>query len=138
MASSTYTQEVADEICALLESGESLNAVCKRDRMPLEQTVRGWARDDREGFAAKYARAREIGYLRLADEILEISDDGTRDTYKDEAGVERTDQDHIARSRLRVDSRKWLLSKMLPKVFGDKIEGEVTHTGTITVRIGGG
>ena len=81
--------------------------------------------DDAEGFAAQYARARSIGYERLADEILTISDDGLNDTYTDENGNVRTDQDVIARSRLRVDSRKWMLAKMLPKVYGDK----VTHQG---------
>jgi hypothetical protein len=74
-------------------------------------------------------RAREIGYLRLADELLDISDDATNDYMIRKNGdddEEVVNHDHIARSRLRVDTRKWLLSKMLPKVFGDKITQEVT------------
>jgi len=123
----TFTQELADEICAQLESGLSLNAICKREDMPTEAAVRAWARDDYQGFASKYARAREIGYLRLADEIIEISDEATQDTYIDSYGNERTNQEVVARSRLRVDSRKWLLSKMLPKVYGEKVDH--THGG---------
>jgi hypothetical protein len=82
---------------------------------------------DREGFFAQYTQAREIGYMAMADEALEIADDGRNDTYKTEEGQEATNHDVIARSRLRVDTRKWLLSKALPKVFGDKIVQE--HVG---------
>jgi hypothetical protein len=124
---SEYTAEVATAICARLASGETLRAICRDDGMPAESTVRGWALDDREGFAAQYARSREIGYMAMADEALEIADDGSNDTYKTEEGQEATNHDVIARSRLRVDTRKWLLSKALPKVFGDKIVQE--HTG---------
>jgi hypothetical protein len=94
--------------------------------MPAESTVRLWSLKDEGEFPAKYARAREVGYLRLADELLEISDDGTNDYTTNKDGEEVVNYDHIARSKLRVDTRKWLLSKMLPKVFGDKITQEVT------------
>lgn len=97
--------------------------------MPSEATVRAWALDDVEGFAAHYTRARELGYECLADDILEISDDGKNDTYTDDDGNVRTDQDVIARSRLRVDSRKWMLAKMLPKRYGEKLD--LNHSGSI-------
>lgn len=119
---STFTQETADAICARLAEGESLNSICKDEAFPPESTVRRWALDDEQGFSANYARAREVGYLRMADEITQIADNGSNDTYTDDEGNERTNQDVIARSRLRVDTRKWLLSKMLPKVYGDKLE----------------
>lgn len=122
-----YTQEIADRICARLAEGESLRAICRTEGMPSEATVRAWALDDVEGFASQYARAREIGYERLADEILDISDDSTGDVVVDDHGNERTDAERVARSRLRVDSRKWLLSKMLPKKYGEKVTTE--HTG---------
>jgi hypothetical protein len=73
-----------------------------------------------------------MGYLKLADELLEIADDGTNDWMK-RFGKDGEDLgwalngEHIARSRLRVDTRKWLLSKCLPKVFGDRIATE--HSG---------
>lgn len=106
---SKFTQALADSICARLSNGETLRAICRDEGMPRESTVRAWALDDVGGFYAHYARAREIGYAGLADELAEIAD-GTGDP---------------ARDRLRVDTRKWLLSKALPKVYGDKVE----HTG---------
>lgn len=61
----------------------------------------------------------------MAEEILEIADNGENDTYIDEHGNKRTDHDVVARSRLRVDARKWLASKMAPKRYGDKVETTV-------------
>lgn len=106
---SKFTKVLADAICARLADGETLRAICRDKDMPPESTVRTWALDNKD-FYAQYARAREIGYQGLADELTEIADDTKGDP---------------ARDRLRVDTRKWLLSKALPKVYGDKIE----HTG---------
>jgi len=125
-----YTQEAADEICRRLAEGETLRQICKDQHLPGESTVRNWVTDDREGFAAHYARAREAGYQRMADEIIEISDDGSNDWMK------RNDEDnegyslngeHVQRSRLRVETRKWLLSKALPKIYGEKIQIDARH-----------
>ncbi len=58
----------------------------------------------------------------LAEEILEIADDGSNDTYETEDGHEKVNTDVINRSRLRVDTRKWLMSKLAPKKYGDKVE----------------
>ena len=67
----------------------------------------------------------------MADETLEIADDSSHDTITDDEGNERFNSEFAARSRLRVDTRKWLLSKALPKVYGDKITTE--HTGRVTI-----
>lgn len=96
--------------------------------MPDHSTVIGWVTAN-EAFSNQYARARETGYAVMADELIEIADDGRNDTYKDEEGNEKPAIDVIARSRLRVDTRKWLLSKALPKIYGDK--QQVEHSGTI-------
>lgn len=104
---STYTPEIAKAICERLAAGETLRSICRGDDMPAEAAVRAWALDDVEGFSAHYARAREIGYATLGDQILEIADDADGDPKRD---------------RLRVDTRKWLLSKVLPKIYGDKLE----------------
>lgn len=96
--------------------------------MPGMTTVLRWLADEEKPeFRLQYAYAREAQADLLAEEILEIADDGSNDTYEDADGNQRTDQDVIARSRLRVDARKWLASKMAPKRYGDKIEA--THTG---------
>lgn len=119
-----YTEELAARICARLAEGYSLREVCRDEGMPSEATVRRWALEDREGFSAQYARAREIGYHAMADELLEISDDGRNDWIErqgDKGVGYEANGEHLQRSRLRVDTRKWLLSKALPKVYGDKI-----------------
>jgi hypothetical protein len=87
--------------------------------MPAESTVRSWALEDREGFSAQYARAREIGYHAMADEVLDIADDGRND-WMEREGASVLNAEAIARSRLRFDARRWLLSKALPKIYGDK------------------
>lgn len=98
--------------------------------MPDKSAVLGWANGDREGFSQRYARARELQAHSIADELLEIADDGSNDWMerqgKDESGGWELNGEHIQRSRVRLDTRKWLLSKMLPKSYGDKSQVEVT------------
>ena len=86
---STYSQEIADEVCRRLAGGESLRAICRDEGIPDELTVRLWALDDREGFATQYARAREVQYLAIADELLEIADDGRNDWMQRRGNDER-------------------------------------------------
>jgi len=71
-------------------------------------------------FSVAYAHARELGWHKIADEILEISDDSTRDLIEHPNGTFSVDHEHINRARLRVDSRKWLLAKMLPHIYAEK------------------
>ena len=123
---SGYTPAVGKAICKMLASGMTLNQICKRPWMPPQSTVATWALNPQHPFADKYARAREIGYHRMADAITEIADDARNDFMEIEAknGGMTTVVDHevVARSRLRVEARKWLLSKALPKIYGDKSE----------------
>lgn len=114
---SVYTPEIADEICRRLADGEGLVAICRDKHMPAEAAVRKWALDDREGFYARYARAREIQAERWADEIIDIAD-GDGDWQ---------------RARLRVDTRKWLVAKVLPKKYGERVDHNVS--GGVTVKI---
>ena len=135
-----YSAEVAEKVCRELVTGRTLIDVCKDDGMPSEAAVRLWALEDRgPGFAAQYARAREIGYLRMADEVMGIADDGFNDwmdRQKRDGSTERViDQEHIQRSRLRFDARRWLLSKALPKIYGDKLELGGPDGGPIQVSV---
>lgn len=139
---STYTREIADQVCVRLAGGESLRAICAPDDMPAESTVRLWNTDNVDGFAARYARAREGQADFLAEEIIEISDNATNDWMERQSEAEKgagvnngwvLNGEHVQRSRLRVDARKWFASKVAPKKYGDKLD--VDHTGGITVTI---
>lgn len=122
---SDYSPETAVLICARMGEGESLSSICRDDAMPSMSTVFRWLAADKE-FQDNYARAMDARATLLAEEILQIADDGRNDTYKDEDGHEATNHDVIARSRLRVDSRKWIAARMSPKKYGDKVTQEIT------------
>jgi len=101
------TPEVVGEICGRLASGESLRHICQDDHLPETATIYRWVIEDREGFSDQYAKARRSQALHWAEEILTIGDEENKEDTQ--------------RARLRVDTRKWLLSKVLPKVYGDKV-----------------
>ena len=122
---SDYSPELAVLICTRMGEGESLRSICRDDAMPSLSTVFRWLAADKE-FQDQYARAMDARATLLAEEILEIADDGRNDTYRDEDGHEAVNHDVIARSRLRVDSRKWLAARMAPKKYGDKVSQEIS------------
>lgn len=125
---SSYTDQKADMICERLSDGESLRSICSDDGMPDRGTVFRWLATN-ETFRSQYARAREAQADALADDILSIADDGKSDSYIDDKGQVRVDQDVIARSKLRVDARKWIASKLKPRVYGDKVTAELQGEG---------
>jgi hypothetical protein len=123
-----YTQDIAEKICKGISSGMSLRKVCADEEMPAPSTVCGWVLEDLNGFAEQYAKARRLQAELLADEIFDISDDSTNDYMlrqsKSGEEYETVNPEVIGRSRLRVDSRKWYLSKVLPKIYGEKVTQE--------------
>ena len=123
---STYSVELTDVICKRLSGGESLRQICKDNNMPVQSTVYLWLLDeDKKEFSEKYADARNSQAEVLFDEILEIADDGINDWMERElesGTIEVINSEHIQRSRLRVDTRKWYLSKVLPKKYGEKVD----------------
>ena len=116
-----YTPELANEICKRLALGLSLRKICQDEKMPHRDTVMDWI-FTKPGFSDQYAIARERQTENMLEEIIEIADDGSNDTYEDEEGRVRVDTDVIQRSRLRVDTRKWAMSKLAPKRYGDKLD----------------
>lgn len=133
---SSYTQEVADEICERISKGESLRSICSDEEggwLPGETTVRRWLSGDEEWnrlFRRQYAVAREAQAETIFDEILEIADDARNDWMQrrgehDAGWVENGE--HVQRSRIRIDARKWMAGKLAPKKYGDRILNE--HSG---------
>ena len=76
-------------ICTRMGEGESLRSICRDDAMPALSTVFRWLAGD-NSFQEQYARAMDARATLLAEEILEIADDGRNDTYKDDDGNEAT------------------------------------------------
>lgn len=118
---SEFSQTTADAICDKLVEGKSLRSILLADDMPASSTVFKWLKQNPD-FAEQYAHARDAQADTLADEILDIADDGTNDWMDDqeEAGGVRYNGDAVQRSKLRVDARKWVAAKLKPKKYGDR------------------
>lgn len=105
-----YSAALGGRICALLEEGLSVSKICEAPGMPHKSSVIRWAHDEAHPFAQQYAHARARGYRLHADEIVDIADEVVSDAVQ------------VSRNKLRIDARKWVLSKLFPKEYGDKIE----------------
>ena len=122
-----YVSLVCEEIAT---SDKGISRICKAFRetdsdFPSAPTILRWATED-PSLMEQYTRAKEEQADVLVDQIIEISDDRSGDIAFREDGTQYTDTEHIQRARLRVDSRKWIASKLRPKKYGDKILSEVT------------
>lgn len=139
MSQTVRTDAVVFELLERIADGESLRAICRDDHMPDKATVFRWLADDAD-LRDQYARARETQADSIFDEIIEIADDARNDWMErqgpDGQGVGwQLNGDHVQRSRLRIDARKWMAGKLRPKVYGDKVEHE--HKGGLTVSVSG-
>ncbi len=133
--SSRYTPELAAKICARLAEGETLRSICRDVAMPSKTTLLRWLADERNvDFRDQYAHAREMQADALFDEALEIADDASGDWAVDKDGKKTLDHEHVQRSRLRVDTRKWAAGKLAPKRYGDKLQHTGDGGGPIRVR----
>lgn len=121
---SIYSQELADRICSELASGKSMRTVCKPDDMPSMDTIFRWIREKPE-FSEHYAKAKAEAADALVEEMIDIADSGTNDWMEnhdpDNPGY-RANGEHIQRSRLRVETRKWIAAKLKPKKYGEKLD----------------
>jgi hypothetical protein len=117
---SDYSVELADSICDKLSDGCSLRSICLAEDMPSKTTVFKWLRTHKE-FADQYARAKEESADAMADEMLDIADDGDGDMTEDAQGNMKVNNENVQRARLRIDTRKWIASKLKPKKYGEKL-----------------
>lgn len=127
---SEFTQDIADEICRVVSTcTDGLKKMCgKREHWPDPETIHGW-RLSFPNFANQYAHAKCIQADLLAEECIDIADSIENDTTIDpETGKMKCDHEWVARSRLRLDARKWIACKLLPKVYGDKQQVDTTLT----------
>src|SRR6185312_6405316 len=116
---SDFSQDIADVICERIANGESVRQICSDPEMPCMTSVFNWLRKH-EDFVKQYARAKEAQVEALGEDLLDIADDGTNDWMTRKFGdqeVEVVNNEAIQRSKLRVDTRKWLMSKLAPKKY---------------------
>lgn len=114
-----YSEDIAAHICSEIAAGRSLRSICDADEMPDKSTVFRWL-SKHETFRDQYTRAQEDRTAAMAEDLLEIADQ--YDTLQD-----AVNPDLIQRAKLRIDTRKWLMSKMAPKKYGEKTQLE--HSG---------
>lgn len=118
-----YSEENRDNtfslICEELEKGYSLRSILRRENMPSSRTFFKWI-DESEDKVKQYERSVELRSEYLFDEIIEIADKQGEDVLEDADGNKVINHNIVQRNRLQIDARKWALSKMLPKKYGDK------------------
>ena len=117
------------EVLSRLAEGETLTDICRDPEYPATKTVREWVSES-SLFGASYALARVAQMQQWADEIISIADDDTLDvvTKRTPQGreYEALDQQNVQRARLRIDTRKFLMAKIAPALYGDRVQHEVT------------
>lgn len=105
---------------AILEGSPKYPAVSKLYEWVAQETEEG--RELREIFT----RAQELWCRAQLRKTIEIADDESRDYYVDEKGIRRSDNTAVNRDRNRILARHWAMAKLAPKVFGEKIQQEVS------------
>lgn len=112
-------ENIIEEICdRIANNGESVRNILKDDHMPNYVTFFRWVDAD-EAKRNQYARAMEVRAEKMAEELLNICDATENDIIINDEGFPVTNHNVIQRDRLRLDTRKWLMSKMFPKKYGD-------------------
>jgi hypothetical protein len=124
---SGFNWQIAHDICDHIACGNSLRSFCNREDAPSQSMVFRWLREN-EKFREYYVRAREDQADTFIDEIKDISDDGSNDWMERRYGDEMVwvvNGEAMGRSRLRIETRKWIAGKMKARTYGDKLE--TTH-----------
>lgn len=124
------TRAAERAVLKFLAAGLRPSQIAQRPNMPSERQIYAWAADVDKPFSQEYARVRPIGYARFVDEIVDISDDSTNDWMTIKKGdfeQEVPNREVVERSKLRIETRKWILCKCLPKIYGDKLDVNAKH-----------
>jgi len=121
-----WSKAMADEMIKMVALGYSLRQIAAEPGFLHERKLKEKIAQDQE-LRERFLEAKRVAALFMADEIVELSDEAMeRAKYFDQDGNKRTDSGGVQAVKLQVDSRKWLLVKLLPKVFGEKFEAEIT------------
>ena len=105
-----FDDEIRDKICENIRNGKPLRVICENENMPGESTIFAELNRNKQ-FQDKYARAHEIYANYEFENLIKLSDEANERNYN--------------ALRLKVDTRKWVLSKMIPKKYGDTSKVQV-------------
>ena len=132
------TPEVIERLLGGIADGKTLRALCREDGMPNWRTVYDWIEADAD-LAARFERAREIGFDAIAEDVFDIADDGTNDWVERERKDGTPDivlnSEHVQRSKLRIETRMKLLAKWHPKKYGDKQDVNIGNKEGETLKV---
>lgn len=112
--------EIFDYIISEIEDGKSLISTLNTNGMPSTSTFYIWLESDEEK-SKRYAHACEVRELKMLDEIITIADDQEADVIEKDGKV-FTNHNVIERCKVRIDARKWALSKLNPNKYGNKVD----------------
>lgn len=127
----TYTQELADDICERLACGESMRSVGRDDGMPALSTIFKWMRTYPE-FSEQYDKAKTESADALVEDMLDIADNqAAQEVETDGVKASCVTAVGVSHAKLRVDTRKWAASKLKPKKYGDRLQSDVNLDATI-------
>jgi transposase-like protein len=134
-----YSPELADKICErIATSSDGVHKVAESLEIGAS-TCFEWL-DKHPEFADKYARAKERQADFMVQEMIEIADDASRDEkiiQKNGSTTVVENTEWTNRSKLRVETRKWLAGKLRPKVYGDSLKLQGDKENPVQVQISG-
>lgn len=122
---SDYTQELADKICEQIAEGDSMRTICEQESMPNAATVFRWLRTNEE-FSKQYARACEERTEAHNENLLDIGEEAIEAAHEADPKAANA---VVSGYKLKADNLKWVMSKMKPKKYGDKLD--VTSDGKV-------
>ena len=118
-----YTKKLGKFICEQIVQGKTLKAICENDaELPTVVTIMKWATNPEHHFYPMYKEAREKAAELLVDDIVDLADN--------------CHEDNVQKTKVQIETRKWIASKRLDEVYGDK--SRVTGSGgdgEIVVRV---
>jgi hypothetical protein len=121
-----YTAQLADQICKeIAQSEKGLHRLHRElDWFPDPSTIMDWLSDKPE-FSSQYARAKSLQADFMGDSLLPIADDTSNDELITKNGVVEN-REFVNRSKIRIETRMWLMERLAPKKYGKQIEDTET------------
>lgn len=123
---SEETEAVARAIIERIRGGESLAELCRQQGLNFGNT---WQRLSKPDLFPEYEQAALARAHMWFEQLMQVADDSTGDTTPDGKG----NMAAVARARLQVDTRKWALSKLIPRQYGDTVALTGADGGPLTI-----